>query len=223
MLRGTAARTGIALLMRQRGPIRPRSRQHPRSARAKPSRSSTSGDIAAERCPTPRRCQARRRRTLLIVPLLKDDELIGASPSIARRCGRSPTSRSSWSTILPLRPSSPSRTPACSTSCASAPTIFRGAGAADRDLGGVERHLQLARRTGAGFQGNVGERGTYLRGQVRCAVSYEEGRFAIGRAARCTACLCRISRGVIRGYPYRPRQLTRSRWRDKASRPKSPT
>ena len=40
------------------------------------------------------------------------------SRSIARRSARSPTSRSSWSGISPTRPSSPSRTRACSTSCA---------------------------------------------------------------------------------------------------------
>ena len=45
------------------------------------------------------------------------------SPSTARRCGRSPTSRSSWYRTSPPRPSSPSRTRGCSTSCASAPTI----------------------------------------------------------------------------------------------------
>ena len=45
------------------------------------------------------------------------------SPSIARRFAPSPTSRSNWSRTSPARPSSPSRTPACSTSCASAPTI----------------------------------------------------------------------------------------------------
>ena len=45
------------------------------------------------------------------------------SSSTARRCGRSPTSRSSWCRTSPRRPSSPSRTRGCSTSCASAPTI----------------------------------------------------------------------------------------------------
>ena len=45
------------------------------------------------------------------------------SSSTARRCARSPTSRSSWCRTSPPRPSSPSRTRGCSTSCASAPTI----------------------------------------------------------------------------------------------------
>ena len=40
------------------------------------------------------------------------------SSSTARRCGRSLTSRSSWSQTSPLRPSSRSRTRGCSTSCA---------------------------------------------------------------------------------------------------------
>ncbi len=39
-------------------------------------------------------------------------------PLSARRSAHSPTSRSSWSRISPTKPSSPSRTRACSTSCA---------------------------------------------------------------------------------------------------------
>ena len=57
-------------------------------------------------------------RTVLLVPMLKDDELIGVSSSTARRSARSPTSRSSWSPASPPRPSSPSRTLVCSTNCA---------------------------------------------------------------------------------------------------------
>ena len=44
--------------------------------------------------------------------------LIGAFVIYRRRYVRSPTSRSSWSRTLPTRPSSPSRTRGCSTSCA---------------------------------------------------------------------------------------------------------
>ena len=36
-------------------------------------------------------------RTLLVVPMLKDDELIGAIASIARRCGLSRKNKLSWS------------------------------------------------------------------------------------------------------------------------------
>ena len=51
------------------------------------------------------------------------------------------TSRSHCSNTLPLRPSSPSRTRGCSTSCA-AHDDLRVAGAADGDLGGVASHQQ---------------------------------------------------------------------------------
>ena len=57
-------------------------------------------------------------RTILPCRCSRRDELIGAIASTARRCGRSPTSRSSWCRTSPSRPSSPSRTRACSTSCA---------------------------------------------------------------------------------------------------------
>jgi GAF domain-containing protein len=58
------------------------------------------------------------QRTAICVPMLKGNELVAHSVSSVRRFGRSPTSRSSWSRTSPRRPSSPSRTPACSTSCA---------------------------------------------------------------------------------------------------------
>ena len=45
--------------------------------------------------------------------------------------------------------------------------LVRGAGAADRDLGGAAGHLKLARRAGAGVPGHAGERDAHLRGQVR--------------------------------------------------------
>ena len=57
-------------------------------------------------------------RTTLGVPMLKDEQIIGLFSSTAKRYGRSPTSRSSWSRTLLRRPSSPSRTRACSRSCA---------------------------------------------------------------------------------------------------------
>ena len=57
------------------------------------------------------------------VPMLKDDDLVGAIVIYRQEVGRSPKSRSSWCRTSPPRPSSPSRTRGCSTSCASAPTI----------------------------------------------------------------------------------------------------
>jgi GAF domain-containing protein len=58
-------------------------------------------------------------RTLISVPMLKEGELIGAISIYRQRCGRLPTSRSSWSRTSPPRPSSRSKTPVCSTSCVS--------------------------------------------------------------------------------------------------------
>jgi len=55
-------------------------------------------------------------RSHIVVPLLKDDELIGLCPSTARRFAHSPTSRSILSRTSPRRPSSPSRILGCSTS-----------------------------------------------------------------------------------------------------------
>ena len=57
-------------------------------------------------------------RTISAYPLLKENELIGAILLYAKRFARSPTSRLSWSGTLPHRPSSPSRTRGCLTSCA---------------------------------------------------------------------------------------------------------
>ena len=53
----------------------------------------------------------------LAVPMLKEDELIGAIVIYRQEVARSPTSRSSWSRTSPPRPSSLSRTRGCSTSC----------------------------------------------------------------------------------------------------------
>ena len=71
------------------------------------------------------------------------------SPSTARRCVRSPTSRSSWCKISPPRPSSPSRTPGCSTSCA------ESAAAADRHRRRAQGHqpLDLRPADGARYAG----------------------------------------------------------------------
>src|SRR5262249_29187443 len=62
-------------------------------------------------------------RTVVWVPMLKESEIIGFLSITDKWFGPSPTSRSSWGRPSPARPSSPSRTRACSTNCASAPTI----------------------------------------------------------------------------------------------------
>ena len=60
-------------------------------------------------------------RTMLHVPMLKDEELIGAFSIYRQEVRRLPTSKSTWSRTSPPKPSSPSRTRGCSTNCASAP------------------------------------------------------------------------------------------------------
>ena len=63
-------------------------------------------------------------RTLLDVPMLKENEVIG-SVAIYREVVRPFTKQANWGwcRILPIRPSSPSRTRGCSTNCVSAPMI----------------------------------------------------------------------------------------------------
>jgi GAF domain-containing protein len=59
-------------------------------------------------------------RTVVVVPMLKEEELVGAIAIYRQEVyGPSQTSRSNSSRTSPLRPLSPSRTPACSTNCAS--------------------------------------------------------------------------------------------------------
>ena len=57
-------------------------------------------------------------RTLLVVPMLKDNELIGAISIFRQEVSPLPTSRSSWSRTSRARRSSPSRTRDCSPNCA---------------------------------------------------------------------------------------------------------
>ena len=52
----------------------------------------------------------------------------------------------------------------------------RGAGAADRDLGGAARYLELAWRIAACVRGHAGERNPHLRGQDRHSVPVRERR-----------------------------------------------
>ena len=73
----------------------------------------------SQRMPRHARVEARRRATIVAVPMLKEDELIGVDqhlppggPPVHRQADRAGHRTS------PRRPSSPSRTPACSTSCA---------------------------------------------------------------------------------------------------------
>jgi hypothetical protein len=62
-------------------------------------------------------------RTILDVPMLKDNELIGIITSIVRRFVPSPTDRLNSLRASPRKPSSQSRMSGCSTSCVSARMI----------------------------------------------------------------------------------------------------
>ena len=91
----------------------------------------------------------------------RGSSLSARSAYIARRYGRSPTNRSSWSRTSPSRPSSPSRTPGCLESCAR-----NRFAATDCNLGGVASHQFVARRARAGVRGHAGEGHASLRRQV---------------------------------------------------------
>ena len=85
-------------------------------------------------------------RTIAAVPMLKENELVGAidlppgSSSVYRQADRL-----CFKTSL-RRPSSPSRIRGCSTSYASAPTIFPVVGAADRDQRSAQGDQQFSVR-----------------------------------------------------------------------------
>ena len=88
--------------------------------------------------------------------------------STGRRSGRSPTNRSSCSRTSPPRPSSPSRTRGCSTNCASAPTTYRVAGAADGH-----------RRRAQGHQPSPGELEPVFEAMLENATRICEARFGL--------------------------------------------
>ena len=95
-----------------------------RPRRARPSRSSTS-PISRQSRPTSKAIRSlvdlvelAGARTLVAVPMLKEDELVGAIIIYRQEVRPFTESRSSWSRTSPPRPSSPSRTRGCSTNCA---------------------------------------------------------------------------------------------------------
>ena len=103
------------------------------------------------------------------------------------------------------RPSSPSRTPACSTSCAG--RSLR-AGAADRHRRRAQGH-QSARPSTCKpcLHTHARERGTHLRGRRSAHVPVRGRLFPSGRAAQRAACIaerCRRTRPVARGPPEQP-------------------
>ena len=76
----------------------------------------------------------------------------------------------------------------------------------------LQRHLELARRAGAGVRGHAGERGAHLRGQVR-HVYPMRGRRSARCDARCAACVCRGAAARTRCSARPPRSLSDARQR----------
>ena len=93
-----------------------------------------------------------------------------SSSSIGRRSARSPTNRSNWSRTSPRRPSSPSRTRDCSTSCVNCSQ--QQTATADVLKVSQVRPVNLSQCSTPS-----GERGANLRCQVRHALAHEGDGF----------------------------------------------
>ena len=89
---------------------------------------------------------ARRRALLLGVPMLKSDALVGIITSTAKKCGRSPTNRSSWLQSFADQAVIAIENTRLLNELQARTTTSRVAGAADGDLRGAQRHQQFARR-----------------------------------------------------------------------------
>ena len=74
-------------------------------------------DLLTDQAAAPTAAKFGGARTLLTVPMLKDNEVIGGFGITAKRCARSPTSRSNWCRTLLPRLSLLSRTRGCSMNC----------------------------------------------------------------------------------------------------------
>ena len=148
-------------------------------------------------------------RSLLVVPMLKEQELIGTF-NIYRQEVR-PFTEKQIELVQEFRRAGRHRHREHAAAQRAAPAhrrSHRGAGAADRDLGGAAGHLQFARRAGAGVRGHAGERDAHLRGQVRhsvpVAMATLSARGAMHNAPPALIEAC-ASRTAIRPAPdYRP-------------------
>ena len=142
-------------------------------------------------------------RSIIGVPMLKDEELVGAIV-IYRQEVRPFTDKQMISlAISRSRPSSPSRIGACSTNYASAPTdLTELLGQQTATSEGVERHFEFSRRIGAGVRRNAGERHQAMRRQDRQSVPLRRRRVSHRGAARRIAGVCRGATPGRRGSPH---------------------
>ena len=105
-------------------------------------------------------------RTILAVPMLKDDELIGAIVIYRQEVGHSPKSRSNWSELRrPGRHRHREHAPAQRAAPAHRRSL-RVAGAADRDLRGAQGHRSSPGELAAGVRRHTGERDRPVRRQI---------------------------------------------------------